>query len=126
MTLNCQRGETVGDDDGKITRAGSKLHDGIRVERSAEIRLAEIRGSIRGVAVKLKDRYRRFSKNWEFVAESFGKGGKVQRGMDRVACLSVRKLKIEYFTRGNTVPSDRQRHAGRRKVPEIQMSSWDE
>jgi hypothetical protein len=31
MTLNCQSGEAIRDDDGKIAGAGLKLHNGIRV-----------------------------------------------------------------------------------------------
>jgi hypothetical protein len=96
------------------------------VQRSAKIRLPEIRSAIRRVALKLKNGTRRFSKNGEFSAEPLRKGREVQHSKDRVARLSMRKLKVEHFTRGDAMPGSRKRYAGRRKVPEVETSSWDE
>ena len=64
-----------------------KLHNRIRMERPAKNRLAEISTAIGGVALKLKNRNKGFSKNRQFRAEALRKGRKVQRSMDRIARL---------------------------------------
>jgi hypothetical protein len=126
MTLNRQGGQAIGDDDRKVTGGVLKLHNRIGVERPAKHRLAEISGAIRSVALKLKNRNRAFSKHGEFSAKALRKGRKVQHRMDRVARLSVRKLEIKHFARGDAMAGSRQRHSRRRVVAEVETASADE
>ncbi|MCU1250348.1 MAG: hypothetical protein JWQ49_3377 [Edaphobacter sp.] len=127
MVLNRKRGEAIGDDDGEVAAGDRlKLHYRIGVERPAKHRLAEISTAIGGVAQKLKNRNTGFSKLGEFRAEALRKGRKVQSSMDRVARLSVRKLEIKHFTRGDAMACSRQGHPRGRKVAEIETASWDE
>jgi hypothetical protein len=51
---------------------------------------------------------------------------KVQPGMDRVACLSVRKLKAEHLTRSDALAGSGQGHSGGREVAKSEPGRWDE
>ncbi|MDT7813892.1 MAG: hypothetical protein QOJ42_3808 [Acidobacteriaceae bacterium] len=126
MTLNRQSRQAIGDDDGKVAGGRLKLHNGIRVERPAKNRLAEIADTVGGVGLKLQHRNRGFSQNGQFGAEALRKGRKVQHRMDRVARLSMGQLKVKHFTCGDAMACSRQRHPRRREVAEVETASLDE
>lgn len=127
VALDRQCGQAVGDDDGEVGGVvwggGVKFGKRVRVEGPSKNRLAEIRSTIGGVGLELKDGNGGFSEDREFVVKPLNKGGKVEQGMHSVARLSMGELKAKYLSRRDAMTGRRQRYSGRSEIAQAKPGS---